>query len=252
MIDRLPGTGPCQDVLPLQRVDVRTLEGARRVSETKEEPMLSLLMLLGSTPVVPTPARPAHSDPPVHVWLSSQGNYAPGDRAKAYVRAGRAGYLVVLHADPEGRVRVLFPIDPRDDQRVEAGKKYELKGRGGHEPFMVDDTTGHGIVLAALSQAPFRFDEFAQNDRWDYAALAEHRVRGDPEAGLLNLVQRMQPADSHFDYDVATYVVSPANYARWGYPYPYPGAWGWAYGPRLGVGFGFGRPYYYRRWGWWP
>src|SRR5256886_11539982 len=33
------------------------------------------------------------------------------------------------------------------------------------------------------------------------------RSRADPEAGLLDLVQRMRGAGDHFDYDVASYTV---------------------------------------------
>jgi hypothetical protein len=66
----------------------------------------------------------------------------------------------------------------------------------------------------------------------------------------------MKPSGEHFDYDVATYVVSE-RYARGMYSYPYggPGWWGydpwWGYGPRFGLGYGFGpRSYYGFRRGW--
>jgi hypothetical protein len=207
--------------------------------------LLSLLALLSSQPSVTPRANPAADpDPPIHVWLNSDGNYLLGDHAKAYVRAGQGGYLVVLHAAPDGRVRVLFPIDPGNDQRIQARKKYELKGRAGHEAFMVDDTTGHGTVLAALASTPFRFDDFAQNGRWDYQALSGRRPAGDAEAELMSIVQRMK-GDGHFDYDVASYVAGGSAYARYGYPYGYP--W-WGYGPSVGLGFWFGPSYPYR-WG---
>ncbi len=218
--------------------------------ETKEDFMLlPLFMLLSSQPVASPSFSPlADPDPPVHVWMSSDGNYTLGDRAKVYARAAQNGYLVVLHAAPDGRVRVLFPLDPQADQRVQGRKKYELKGRGGHEAFMVDDSSGHGTVLAALAKTPFKFDDFEQDGRWNYQALADGRAAKDAEATLVGIVQRMQPGGEHFDFDVATYVAWAPGYARGPYPYPYP-LW-WGYGPRFG--FGFGPPYYwgYRRWGW--
>ena len=211
--------------------------------------LLPLLMLLSSQPAVSLRSNPSPDpDPPIHVWLSSDGRYDRGDHAKVYARGAQDAYLIVLHASPDGRVRVLFPLDPRDEQRVHGGKKYELKGRGGHEAFMVDDTTGPGTVLAAVARSPFNVGDFAQNGRWDYDALAGDGVRNDPEAGLLGIVQRMQPADQHFDYDVATYVVATPGYASRLGPYPYP-VW-WGYGAR----FGFGWPYYWGyayRWGRW-
>jgi uncharacterized protein DUF4384 len=204
--------------------------------------LLSLLMLLGSSPARPPDVTPAADpDPPIHVWLNSNGSYELGDHAKVYVRAARPGYLVVLHAAPDGRVRVLFPLNPGDDQHVQGGKKYEIKGRGGHEAFQVDDSTGHGTVLAAVAAEPFRLDAIAKDGRWNFEALSAHRDAKDAEAGLMSLAQEMQPGGTHFDYDIATYVAGSQRYAV--YPYGYLGWWG----PRFGFWFG---PPYWHRWGW--
>ena len=62
-----------------------------------------------------TAAHGPAGDPPVRLWLSSHGDYAYGARAKVHARAAQDGYLVVLHADADGRVHVLFPIDPHGD-----------------------------------------------------------------------------------------------------------------------------------------
>src|SRR5262245_60690207 len=110
--------------------------------------MLVSLLLLASPLLVPSLHQNVWSDdPPVRVWFNSDGNYGFADRAKVYAKAAENGYLIVLRADAGGRVRVLFPLDPTDDQRITAGKKYELKGRGGREAFIADDTAGHGTVL---------------------------------------------------------------------------------------------------------
>jgi hypothetical protein len=222
--------------------------------------MLTALLLLAFPAAAAPSAMPAVSkDPPVHVWFNSNGNYAYGDRAKVYAKSAQNGYLIVLRSDPAGRIRVLFPLDPQGEQRVIGGKKYELKGRGGREAFVADDTSGHGTVLAAVSESPFRVDQLTQDGHWDIQALSTPRVRDDPESGLLELVDGMKTPNQHFDYDVATYVVSD-QYARDLYPYPYagPSRWGydpwWGYGRGLGLGFGwrsrdfFGYP---RGWGHW-
>jgi Domain of unknown function (DUF4384) len=223
--------------------------------------MLMSLLLLASSGLTPsTPAVQGADDPPVRVWFNSDGNYAYGDRAKVYVRSAEDRYVVVLRSDAAGRVRVLFPLDPGDDQRITAGKKHELKSRGGREAFVADDIDGHGTVLAAISSSPFRVENFARDDRWDFRALSDSPVRDDPESRLLSLVQRMKPVGEQFVYDVATYVVSE-QYARRPYPYPYSSWgydpwWSYGYGPRFGVGFWY-RPWYYygygyrgRWWGW--
>ena len=218
--------------------------------------MLASLLLLAShsLPLSLPPQRTSSDDPPIRVWFNSDGNYAYTDRAKVYAKSAEDGYLVVLRADAAGRVRVLFPLDPADDQRIVRGKKYELKGRGGREAFIADDTTGHGTVLAAVSTSPFRVNELARDGHWDTRAISARQVRDDPESGLLGLVQQMKPSGEQFVYSLATYVVSE-QYARPRYQYPYPyagrGWWGydpwWGYGPRFGAGFWY-RPWYRPWW----
>ncbi len=143
-------------------------------------------------------------DPPIRVSLNSY--YERGDNAKVRLRLAEDGYVVVLRVDANGRIRVLFPLDPGDDDFVRGGREFELRGRGGRETFFVDDRSGTGIVLAARSADPFRYDRFVRGDHWDYRVLANDRVLDDPEAGLLDIVTAM--ADSaHFDYDVASYTI---------------------------------------------
>ena len=210
--------------------------------------MLLPMLLLHSlaVPAAPAAARSVAADPPVKVWFSSDGKYLFGDRAKVYARTAEDSYLVVLRADA-GRVRVLFPIDPSGDQHLRGGKRSELQGRGGREAFVVDDTSGHGTVLAAFSKTPFHVDQFAKDGRWDYSAL-DQGVRDDAEARLLDIVQRMHGDGQHFDYDVATFAVAPQpRYLGWAYaPYPWAGWWDPWYGSRITLGFGFRTPYYYR------
>src|SRR5438876_746804 len=197
--------------------------------------MLASLLLLHSLSAA------VAADPPVRVWFNSDGHYEFGDRAKVYAQTADDGYLVVLRADAQGHVRVLFPIDPDGNQQIRGGKKDELKGRGGREAFVVDDTTGHGTVLAAFARTPFQFDQFDKNGHWDYSALGGDAVRADPEAALTDLVERMQGTTGHFDYDVATYTASPPpRYVGFVGPYGWGGWWDpwyheYWYGPRFGV-----------------
>jgi hypothetical protein len=224
--------------------------------ELLEHRMLTSLLLLASTAGLPAPS--AAQDPPVHIWYSSDGSFAYGDRAKVYARAAQNGYLVVLRSDLNGRVRVLSPVDPSGDQHVDGGKKYELRGRGGREAFVAEDTTGQGVVLAAWSKTPFTFDRYVKDGRWDLDALAGEGLQpDDAEARLTEIVNDMQAPGGHFEYDLAVYTVSAPRYAQSIYPYPYPygfaGYWGynpwWGFGPPLvstrilfgpGGRFGFG------------
>ncbi|MBA2627585.1 MAG: DUF4384 domain-containing protein, partial [Gemmatimonadales bacterium] len=145
-------------------------------------------------------------DPPIRIWLNSDRHYERGDRAKVQVETDNDGYLVVLHANADGRIRVLFPLDPTDDNFVRGGRRYEIKGRGGREAFMVDVNSGQGTVYAAVSRDPFRFDQFMRNDHWDATALSPNQLASDPEPELNDLTQRM--ATGRFEYDLLRYDVS--------------------------------------------
>jgi hypothetical protein len=223
--------------------------------------MLIPMLLLAVSPASGTAAPAVDQDPPIHVWLNDDGRYAFGDRAKVYVRAAEAGYVVVLRSDVRGGIRVLSPVDPDGDQAVRAGKKYEAKGRGGREAFVVEDSSGRGVVLAAWSSAPFDLSRFRRDGHWDFQALTAAASQGsaaseDAEARLLRVVDGIKPAGGHYQYDVVSYQADSPRIARarWndGYPYPYGRAGGWwGYDPfwsrpYLGSRFLFGRPFGFR------
>jgi hypothetical protein len=144
-------------------------------------------------------------DPPIRLWINHDGRFLPGDHAKVQVRTKDDGYLLVLHADPDGQLRVLFPLDPDDDNFVRGGERFDVEGRGGREAVDIDGTAGRGMVYAAVSRDRFRFDGYRLGDHWDYRALAPSRLPREPESELTELVRRMAQGD--FDYDVLTYDV---------------------------------------------
>src|SRR6266516_2563629 len=55
----------------------------------------------------------ATDDPPVKVWLNHDNYFQRGDKARVNVKLADDGYLVVLRADAEGRVRALFDMVQR-------------------------------------------------------------------------------------------------------------------------------------------
>src|SRR3989449_4985716 len=141
--------------------------------------MLALMAsLLGAARVTPAAPTAASDDPPIKVWLNQDSYSQRGDKAKVHVKLADDGYLAVLGADAEGRVRVLFPLDPTADDFVRGGHTLEVRGRGDREAFSIDEREGTGVVLAARSVAPFKFDEFVRGDHWDYRVL-DARSAGD-------------------------------------------------------------------------
>jgi hypothetical protein len=179
----------------------------------------------------------ATDDPPVKVWLNHDNYFQRGDNARVNVRLADDGYLLVLRADADGRVRVLFPLDPSDDNFMRGHETIEVRGRGDREAFYVDDREGSGLVLAARSTTPFKFDEFVRGDHWDYRVLDARQAGDDKEAALLDMLQRMT-AEGRFDYDAVTYVVASAR-AYYDSYYPH----------YTMVNFGYGWPYRHRYYG---
>ena len=138
--------------------------------------VLLLPFLLAADSGSAHPSAAAHDDPPIQLWLSNDGRFLPGDHAKVEVRTEEDGYLLILQVDPEGYLRVLFPVDPDKDNFARGGKRYEVKGRGGRDAFEAD-AKGRGTVYAAVAREPFRFEGFVTGDHWDYGALAPSRPR---------------------------------------------------------------------------
>src|SRR5947209_3695127 len=204
--------------------------------------MLALMAsLLGAAPVTPAAPTAASDDPPIKVWLNQDSYFQRGDKAKVHVKLADDGYLVVLRADAEGRVRVLFPLDPTADDFVRGGHTLEVRSRGDREAFSIDEREGTGVVLAARSVAPFKFDEVVRGDHWDYRVLDARSAGDDKEAALVDLVERMVP-DGHFDYDAQKYFISaPRAYYDSSYPsFDVGFGYGWPYyGSRFGFGFGY-------------
>ncbi len=206
------------------------------------------------------PALQADNLPPVRIELNHE-QFTRGDRARVYVETAQDGHLVVLHADPDGRVRVLFPLDPSDDDFVRGGKRLEIRGRSDRDAFFVDAGDGSGTVVAVLSPDPLTYDAFVRNDHWDYRALGggggATDLRNDPLAGLLDIARRMA-GETHFEYDAATYVVRRQIASRYGYGSGYYGSgyYGYGYPYRFGFGLSFGYPWGYDPfcfdpfWGW--
>lgn len=221
-----------------------------------------LAAITSSPPTTPMPeARVMEAPPPVRLWMNNDRRFREGDQARLQVDADVDGFLLVLHYDTDGRVQVLFPLDPRDDAFVRAGRRYEVRDEAGREAFLVGGE-GTGLIYTAIAQDPWRFDDVVSGGRWDYARLSIDPRSRNPEADLTDLVQRLAGSRG-FDYDVLEYRVEGAdsytNYGGYGRTlyldddYLYCNNWYWRYGNcrrfpydgGLSIYFGGYYPYYY-------
>src|SRR2546429_1917163 len=137
------------------REPARFLIACQGYGYIEDRPMLLPLMLslVGSAlaPANAASARVVSDDPPVKVWLNHD-NYYRGDKARVNVRLDDDGYVVVLRADADGRVRVLFPLDPGDDAFVRGGETIEVRGRGDREAFYIDEREARALALVDVER----------------------------------------------------------------------------------------------------
>lgn len=161
--------------------------------------------------------------PPIRIWINNSRQFREGERAQVQVESRDDGYLLVFNYDTEGRLRVLFPVDPREDNFVRGGRRYEVRGRGDRESFVVG-RDGDGLIYASVSADPFRFDDIEVGGNWDYDRISIGDNSRDPESDITELLQRIS-TNRGFDYDVLDYrvygyrSVTVAN--NWWHPRPY-------------------------------
>ena len=152
-------------------------------------------------------ARHVQADgPSISVWMNSTKPYQRSQSAQVYIKTDRDAYVTVVRIDTDGRVRMLFPIDPWDDNFARGGKDLELVGRNNGPAFTVDDDPGVGYVFAIASPDPFTYDHFVLGDHWDYRVIADGRIKGDPYVAVTDFAAQIAP-QGNFTYDLASYDV---------------------------------------------
>ena len=178
-----------------------------------------LIALLQAPAPLPSPPVDAdHGQPtsrdtrPVRVWLGTTGSLVRGQSVPVFVQAAQDGDLIVLHRRTDGRIEVLFPSNPAADPFVRSGT-YEIRGGGNRAAWVVSEPDGSGMILAALSVDPLRFDEFVRTAGWNPDALVSSWNDSNAEGALSDIVQRML-GDGAFNYDLVTYTVAPPIYAQ--------------------------------------
>ena len=161
----------------------------------------------------------AHGEPPgVRIWTDHGEVYRHAERFQVFFRTERDAYVTVLRVDTDGRVHILFPLNPGDPNLARGGETYTVPGVDDHDAFVVDDSPGVGYVFAVASQDPFVYDAFETNDHWSLqttASMSDGRIHGDPAASLQDLVQNIVPA-GYADYD--THLLPYDVEQRYDYP----------------------------------
>ena len=147
-----------------------------------------------------------HQSSHVSVWMNREDPYARGQSARVYFRSDDDSYVTIVRIDTDGRIRILFPIEPWEDNYARGGKTFEVLGRSRDEAFRIDDEAGVGYVFAIASPDPLDYREVSRGDHWDYRAIADGQVRGDPYVAATDFAARIA-RESDYDYDLAEYYV---------------------------------------------
>ncbi len=135
--------------------------------------------------------------------------YNRGDRVRLYFRLDQDAFVTIFRVDTDGRVRVLFPREPFEDNFARGGREFEVDGQQlRNEAFTIDDYPGVGYLFAVASADPFVYDGIESGDHWDYRVIADGRVRGDPYVAMTDLAEKIVPEGYvDWDYDVVSYNV---------------------------------------------
>lgn len=144
--------------------------------------------------------------PRINIWLNRDDVYNRGDRARVYFKSDQDAYVTIIRIDTDGRMRVLFPIDPWEDNFARGGKTFEVLGRDRDEAFRIDDYPGVGYVFAIASEDAFTYDDIVRGDHWDYHTISDGRVRGDPYVVVSDIADKIA-RETDYDYDVSQYYV---------------------------------------------
>lgn len=163
--------------------------------------ILSLIVVTQTPAAVQVARQPAKVG--LRAWLAD--TLLPvGAPARVYVQLDDSGFLALLHVEPSGRIRVLYPAHPTDPDFVPGGVPFVVGGISDSTTFRVT-APGTGTLLAVRSWTPLRFDDLVDGNRWDYArALLLQPTAGNPFAALLDVADRMANGEA-YTYDVTGY-----------------------------------------------
>ena len=163
--------------------------------------ILGLVLVTQTPTAVQVAAHPAKLG--VRAWLPD--TVLPvGAPARVYVELDDSGYLALLHVEPSGRIRVLYPAHPTDSDFVPGGATFVVEGISDSTTFRVT-APGTGTLLAVRSWTPLHFEGMADGNRWDYVrSLLLQPTAGNPFAALLDIADRMANGEA-YTYDLTGY-----------------------------------------------
>src|SRR5436189_4460014 len=119
-------------------------------------PIWLLRLVMAQTESPSTRPVSVENRPRVEVWTDrGDSPSASGPGVRVHFRADRDAFVTILRVDTDGRVRVLFPREPWEDNFARGGREYEVQGGNDRDAFYIDDYPGVGYLFAVASADPF-------------------------------------------------------------------------------------------------
>lgn len=157
-------------------------------------------------------------------------------------------YVLVGHLDADGVVRIVFPVDPRDDGFVHGNRDYRTPeffagftdeyryrartsfNQASRAIDSYDGSLGYAFIIA--SWRPLHVEQFATDGRWDTFELADDKYLTDPRPAIYEMAALLAGQNREaYTVEFARYNSTSALYA--GYS-------GYGGGGGLGYGYGLG------------
>jgi hypothetical protein len=115
------------------------------------------------------------------------------------VSVSRDAYVVIYDVDTEGRVRLIYPVDPYSDGWVQSGTTYRLPPVGTAWDLTVSGPPGIDYVVAVASTEPFLWDEYVE----EMASGVFETIDTDPQLGIERINQLIAPLRNDAPYYVS-------------------------------------------------
>lgn len=128
------------------------LDGATRHTASKPVDLAALIAQEAGAHQLAALENPAHPFALDFAFANNQKTFKVGDSVVFRAKSGRDGYLTIVDLGTDGKVSVIYPSEPGQDNRIKAGQEFTLPN--GDIKFEAQLPSGRGITRAFVTDKP--------------------------------------------------------------------------------------------------